>query len=234
MNRFIRDLFALSAPLVNAMQIDAFKSVPDNNGGTFEFRPGRIITDPILIALALRYGVPYHIPGPIVIGAVGASNFAEGTVTIGGTVTAGDTVNVTINGHALAAAYTVVAGDTQASVADSVARLIQQDATDKAIVQTDVAGNVIIIQALAAGSTGEYTLSTSVTGGHTTATASGANLAAAGGSVVVQGQNVTFTSGQVVSDPSMIGVVAQNLIPYSLQTPVLAGVTATNQAFPPA
>jgi len=232
--RFILDLFAPAAPLVLAIQIDAFKSVPAGAIGQFEFRPGRIYTDPVIIALAIANSVPYHIPGPIVIGAVGASNFAEGTITIAGVVTAGDTVNVTINGHALAAAYTVVSGDTQASVADSVARLIQQDATDNALVSTTVAGNFITIKALLAGVTGEYTFTTSVTGGHTTATASGATLAAAGGAVVIQGQEVTFSSGQVITDPSMIGVVAQNLIPYAMQNPPLVNAVATQQAFPPA
>ena len=108
--RYNIELFALSAPLVNAMQFDGDASFEVLNN-RLHFRPGAIVTDPVIIAEALSAGVKYHVPGPIVISAPG-------------------------------------------------------------------------------------------------------------GSATVQGQAVTFTTGQVVSDPSMIGVVAQNLIPYALQAGV--------------
>lgn len=213
--RYTIDLFALTATLVNAMQFDADARY-EVNGNTLHFRQGQIITDPNLIAYAIASGVKYHIPGPIVIGAASAG-FASSQVTIGGTVTAGDTVNVTINGHALASAYTVVSGDTQASVADAVARLINVDATDNAIVSAAANGNVIEITELVAGAS--HTVTAAVTGGHTTATVSQSPDAGTG-TALVQGQEVVFTPGQVVSDPGLIGVVAANLIPYTLQAGV--------------
>lgn len=213
--RYEIDLFALSAPLVNAMQFDSDARFEVNNN-TMHFRQGAIVTDPVVIAEALAAGVKYHIPGPIVIGAQ-SGGFAGDQITIGGTATTGDTVNVTINGHALAAAYTVVAGDTQASVADAVARLINQDATDNAIVSASAIGNVIQLTELVAGAT--HTVTAAVTGGHTTATV--ATASTGGFTAVVQGQEVPFTVGQVVTDPNMIGVVAQNLIPYALQAGVV-------------
>lgn len=214
--RYTIDLFALAAPLVNAMQFDA-EARMEVNGQTLHFRPGQIVTDPVVIAEALSTGVAYHIPGPIVIGAV-AGGFEGDQITIAGTVTAGDTVNVTINGHALASAYTVVAADTQNSVADAVARLINQDTTDNALVQADAVGNVIQLTEKTKGAT--HTVTAATTGGHTTATVSTASTGGAG-TAVIQGQETTFTAGQVITDPTMIGVVAQNLIPYALQAGVV-------------
>jgi hypothetical protein len=213
--RFILDLFALAAPLVNAMQFDA-EGRFEINGNTVHVRPGQITTDPNVIAQALLLGLAFHIPGPIVIGAA-SGGFEGDTITIGGTPTAGDTVGATINGHALATAYTVVASDDQASVADAVARLINEDATDAAIVKADAVGNQIQITELAAGAS--HTVTAPVTGGHTTATVGTASTGGTG-TAVVQGQEVVFTPGQVVSDPTMIGVVAQNKIPYTLQAGV--------------
>lgn len=219
--RFVLDLFALAPPLVNAMQFDAEARL-DVLGATKQLRPGRITTDANLIARAIAAGVRYHIPGPIVIGALVAPGaFAAGQITIAGVIHIGDTINVTINGHALAAGYVVATGDTFAGIAEGVARLIADDATDAGIVSVSTQGLVINVVALTAGATGAYTLTTAVTGGSntTTATASGAALGGSG-TVVVQGQEVSFTPGQVISDPTMIGVVAQNQIPYTLQAGV--------------
>ena len=91
---------ALAAPLVNAMLVLADLHT-ENHGNTLHFRRGQLITDPVMITLALAAGVSYVVPGPIVIGAQ-AGGYAGDQITIGGTVTAADTVNVTINGHALA------------------------------------------------------------------------------------------------------------------------------------
>jgi hypothetical protein len=215
--RYRIDLFALGAPLVNAMQFDADARV-EIFDQIVHFKPGQIITDANLIALALTApNVKYHIPGPIVIAAQ-AGGFAGDQITIAGTLVGatGDTVNVTINGHALAAAYTVVAADTFASIADAVARLINQDATDNALVRADAIGGVIQLTELVAGAV--HTVTAAVVGGHITATV--ATASTAGFTAVVQSQEVPFTVGQVVTDPSMIGVVAQNQIPYALQAGV--------------
>jgi hypothetical protein len=205
---------ALAAPLVNAMLVTGDLHV-EVKGNTAHFRRGQFITDPNFIKVALAAAVPYVIPGPIVIGAV-AGGFEGDQITIGGTPTTADTVNVTINGHALGAAYSPTTGDSQASVADGVARLINLDATDNAIVSASAEGNVVQITELVKGAS--HTVTAAATGGHTTATV--ATAGTGGFTVVVQGQEVEFAVGQVITDPSMIGVVAQNLIPYTLQAGV--------------
>ncbi len=217
--RYDLTMFALTAATLSGIRIHDEVSY-EKAGQRVALRPGRLVTDSGVIAELLALPTPpsYHIPRNIVIAEQSAAGaFASGYIQIGGTVHTGDVINVTLNGHALASGYTVAAGDTFASIAAGVARLILQDSTDNAIVSCYAIGPYVILTALASGSTGNYTLTTAVTGGGNTTTAT-ANAAALSGSgiAIVQGQPQIFTPGQVIADPTMVGVVAQALIPYTL------------------
>jgi hypothetical protein len=99
------------------------------------------------------------------------AGYAAGTVTLGGTPATGNTVAVTLNGHAVT--YTLVGGDTNTTlVATHLAAALTADGTDSAIVTSTPTTNVVTITAKTAGSTGNYSLSVSTTGGGVTATAS--------------------------------------------------------------
>ncbi len=112
---------------------------------------------------------------------------ASGTVTVGGAITAGNTLSVAIAGHAIT--VSVATGMTVASVAAAAASAINADSTDSAVVNAAASADVITITALETGSAGMLSLSASTaigTGGSNTltATASGSELDLAGGLVI--------------------------------------------------
>lgn len=99
------------------------------------------------------------------------AGYASGTLTIAGTPATGNTVVTTINSHAVT--YTLISGDTTtALVATHVAAAINADSTDLLIVLAAAVGSVVTITSLTLGKTGQYSFSTSVTGGGVTSTAS--------------------------------------------------------------
>ncbi len=119
--------------------------------------------------------------------AATAAGYASGTVTLGGTITAGNDVIVTIAGVPVTTA--VASGNTLASVASNAVTAILADGTDAAVVDATSSGDVITITALDAGSSGMLSLaaSTAIGSGASntiTATASGAELDLAGDLVI--------------------------------------------------
>jgi hypothetical protein len=137
---------------------------------------------------------------------------ANGSVVIGGTITAGDTVTITLNGSSVT--YTVTAADTTATIAAALVAAINGSAAvgpAGTVAQTyawvDPASAVTVRIAAAApgvgalggtppsGNTGNFiTLATSTSGGATeTATPSGATLAG-GTASTLPALTATFTS----------------------------------------
>ena len=119
--------------------------------------------------------------------AATAAGYASGTVALGGSITAGNDVIVTIAGVPVTTA--VVSGNTLASVAINAAAAILADGTDAAVVDATASGDNITITALDAGSAGMLSLAASTaigSGGSNTitATASGAGLDLAGDLVI--------------------------------------------------
>lgn len=112
--------------------------------------------------------------GPYLQGAAAFAGLASGTVTVGGTPSTSNTVVITINGHAVT--YTLVSGDTTNTItATHVAAALNADSTDTAIITATASGAVVTIVAKASGLPGQYSLTSSGTGG-TTATASDTEL----------------------------------------------------------
>lgn len=99
----------------------------------------------------------------------------SGTVTLGGTPTNGDVVKITLNG--VEYDYTgVTTGHTLTQTAAETAAFLNGIPSFAAIAYATPAAAVITITSNVYSASGNYTLVASATGGHTTATASGAAL----------------------------------------------------------
>ena len=116
--------------------------------------------------------------------------YAIGTVTIGGTIKAGNSVTISINqpscGVTTSAGcytYTVQSGDDFASIVNGLVALINAGKGDPNVLGIgDAPADEVVVTARTAGSAGDnITLATTISTNATiTATASGANLAGGG------------------------------------------------------
>lgn len=118
-----------------------------------------------------------------------AASYATGTVTISGTISAGDTVEVSV-GAISAGIYTVLVTDTLGDVADGVAALIDALAS----VTASAVGTVITIDAVTPGTAGNLSLA---------AVDSGTIVATASGLTLTGGAN---SNRLVVSNPALFSV----------------------------
>jgi uncharacterized protein (TIGR03437 family) len=170
------------------------------------------VTDPYdRRVLAFSVGTP-NIPINGITNAFSMTTYAVGAVDFGGTITAKDTVTITINGTAYT--YTVVTNDTLLSVIQNFANMINGlngGTPDPNVVARPNPGfNELVLTAKAGGAAGNAvtvaaTISTSAT---ITATASGANLSggtnaaeiAPGTLITLTGSNLSDNSASAIPD----------------------------------
>ncbi len=172
-------------------------------------------------------------PGVPIDGIVNAASraiYAAGSVSIGGTITANDTVTVTIgtqdaNGNSLtsnAYTYTILSNDTTDTVAQGLTRIIQSSnsgAGDPNVYTFEVINNSLIqLVSRVSGSNGNnITLATSTSTNATiTATASGVTLT--GGNSAsngAPGMLITLMGSNLAPAP-VTADLSQPLLPFSL------------------
>jgi uncharacterized protein (TIGR03437 family) len=146
-----------------------------------------------------------------VLNAASQSVFAIGTVDLAGTITAKNTVTITIQGTNYT--YTVQSSDTLATVTAALVKLINAPPGDPNVFAIANPGfNEIVLSAKSANTSGNsITLTTTVSGGATiTATASGATLS--GGSTAAELAPGTLVSivGSGLSDNTATGTPDDN------------------------
>lgn len=107
-----------------------------------------------------------------------ANNATADQIAISGNSTGADTIQVTINGHSLASAYTVPAAQNNGTTATALANAINADATDSAIVSASASGSTVVLNAVNNGAGSEYAVSAVATdtGGTTGAVAASPNM----------------------------------------------------------
>ena len=179
--------------------------------------------------------------------AAPALSYAQ-TATVGGTVTAGDTLTTTINGTAIS--YTAGAADTTTELlAAGIAAAINASAAVGRAVTASAAGNVITITGLdPSGATSYYTLACAVSAGATETYTAGGEMPSAGhpiaaiwdGYITVPqdgpydfslaadpGASVTLQIGGTAVPLQHAGSIWQSQSPVSLVAGALAPVTLT-------
>lgn len=159
------------------------------------FYPARSSPDPSGRGIAV---LGYLSPSAII--AADARVAATNTVTVGGTAHTGDVCNVTLtsglfpNG-ALTYSYTVQSTDTLSTIAQAIAKLINDDGNAHNFdIEADSAGAVVTISQ--AGPAGNFTtLTVSVTGGGATTTLTAGAASFSGGSgPVIPYENFTWAT----------------------------------------
>jgi len=154
------------------------------------------------------------------VNAASRAIFAFGSVAIGGTITAGNTVTVTINGTAYT--YTVVAADTVESVALALAKVINaanSGAGDRNVSAVEEPGlATILLNARQPGVTGNnVTLASSVSSNATvTATASGSALASGGDAATVAAGTLITINGSNLAESTASADLTQKQLPWEL------------------
>jgi uncharacterized protein (TIGR03437 family) len=155
-----------------------------------------------------------------VVNAASRAIFAVGSVAIGGTITADNTVTVTINGTGYT--YKVVAKDTVDSVAKALTDVINaanSGAGDSNVTATDEAGlATILLNARQPGAAGNnITLASSVSANATvTATASGSALAGGGDAATVAAGTLITINGSNLAESTASADLTQQQLPWEL------------------
>jgi len=160
---------------------------------------------------------PQDLPYSAVRNAASLNIYALGSVTLGGTITAKDTITVTINSTNYT--YTVVSGDTFTSIVDGLVALINKGNGDPNVLATpDTVTQQVILTARTSGTTGNnVTLTTSVSSSATeTATVSAANLQGGGDAASIAPGTLVSIMGTNLSDVSMSADPAQINLPSTL------------------
>jgi uncharacterized protein (TIGR03437 family) len=155
-----------------------------------------------------------------IVNAASRAIFAFGSVVIGGTITDGNTVTVTINGTGYT--YKITSKDTVDSVAKAVTDLINAansgagDSNASAVHESGLATiRVVARQPGVAGNS--ITLATSVSASATiTATASGANLAGGGDAATVAAGTLITMFGSNLAESSATADLTQQQLPWEL------------------
>ena len=173
--------------------------------------------------LAFSVGTP-NIPINGITNAFSLTTYAVGAVNFGGTITAKDTVTITINGTAYT--YTVVSGDSLLSVIQNFANIINGIAggtpDPNVVAQPNPGFDELVLTAKAGGASGNsVTVAvTTSTGAAITATVSGANLSgganaaeiAPGTLITINGANLADAGAAATPDangnyPTILGGV---------------------------
>jgi hypothetical protein len=141
--------------------------------------------------------------------------YAKGTITIGGTINAGDVISVTIQKEPVPYAYTVKSADTLATVTDGVAAVINASNDPNVTALADDTDDIVVLYSILAGSQGNsITYSTSVsTGAKITATAGSTGNLQGGGNAasVAPGTLVTITGTNLSANTVSADLTQQNL-----------------------
>lgn len=119
------------------------------------------------------------------------------TATVGGSVSAGDTIGLTLRGASIGP-YVVLTADTATTIAAALAALVNNSANTliKGIIVASSSGAVLTLRTIAKGPVGNsYTVASTIVGVVTLTPASG-NLASGSGAVKCL-QSFTFTFGNV-------------------------------------
>ena len=162
------------------------------------------VTDPFdLRVLYFSPGSPsLALPNDSILNAASQQIHAEGYVVIGGTVTKGDGITITIGGTGYT--YTVLSSDTLQTIAQGLVTAINSSnsgAGDPNAIAVEVSGAIVSLNARAEGAAGNsVTLAASVSTSATeTATASGISLTGGTSSTLAPGTFVTINAPTGVS-----------------------------------
>jgi uncharacterized protein (TIGR03437 family) len=152
--------------------------------------------------------------------------YAIGTVTLGGTIKAGNSVTISINEASCTAApsvgcytYTIQSGDDFASIVNGLVALINAGKGDPNVLATgDDPADEIVVTARTAGSAGDnITLSTAISTNATiTATASGANLSGGGDAAALAPGGLVSILGSNLSDGTATAPAGVESLPTTL------------------
>jgi hypothetical protein len=169
-------------------------------------------------------GVLSHID-PADLAATSSRVNATATATIGGTVTVGNvvTLTVTIGSNVYSFPYTVVTGDTVDSIANQLANLINN--ADDAGISASAGGEagLATVTVQVEGPIGNHAVLSATSPGTETVTLNPSNGALSGGggpviayenfNYVFNGQSMSFFAGQVyqLGDPMLSKMVAQGM-----------------------
>ena len=143
--------------------------------------------------------------------------YSIGTVTLAGTIKAGDKVTVTIN--SVDYAYTIQSGDDFAAIVNGLVALVNAGAGDKNVLAIGNApADELVLTARTAGSAGDnITLATSIsTNAMITATASGANLLGGGDAASIAPGALVAILGSRLSDQTATAPPGAKKLPTSL------------------
>ena len=180
----------------------------------------------LYVADSTDYRILVFTPGradvPItgIVNAASRAIFALGSVVIGGTITEGNTVTVTLNGTGYT--YKVVAKDTADSVAKAITELINAansgagDSSANAIAESGFA--TILLSARQPGVIGnDVTIATSVSANATiTATASGSTLTGGGNAATVAAGTLITIFGSNLAESTAAADLSQQQLPWEL------------------
>ena len=155
-----------------------------------------------------------------IVNSASRAIFAVGTVAIGGTITADNTVTVTINGTGYT--YKVVTGDTVESVAKALTGVINAansgagDSNVSAVEEPGLA--TVLLNARQPGEAGNnITLASSVsTNATVTATASGSALAGGGDAATVAAGTLITINGSNLAESTASADLTQKQLPWEL------------------
>jgi hypothetical protein len=143
--------------------------------------------------------------------------YSTGSVTIGGTIVAGDIVTLTINSKQYP--YTIKSSDTQTTVIDSLVDEINANGGDPSVRATaNHIENTVVLTANLAGPQGDnVTLSTTVsTNAQITASASGGTLTGGGSAASVAPGTLVIITGTNLSANTATADTSQPALPTTL------------------
>lgn len=164
------------------------------------------VSDPYDMRVVVYTPAPTSLTFNNITNAASRAVFAIGTVDLGGTITAKDTVTITINGTNYT--YTVQKSDTLTSITNSLVALINASPGDPHVFAIANSGfDEVVLSAKTPNTAGNsVTLAASVSGSATeTATASGANLTGGNTSAEIAPGTLVSIMGTNLSDKTAIG-----------------------------
>ncbi len=212
----------------------AFQSIPGVPEG-FRGKSATQTFDPYLLprwygAVAMGSQIGYQSPEAFL--AANPRSDATGSVTIGGAVTAGDTIELTLTnavlpGGSVSVTYTVLAADTVTTIAAALAGLIAANQTCRAFgISASVGGtNDAVITVAYGGPVGNFTVGTSTLSGGATETATWASSGAFSG-----GSGPVVPLATFNAFPEVAGATHTMEFIYGRPVSIDAGILATLNA----
>jgi uncharacterized protein (TIGR03437 family) len=204
------------------------------------------VADPSDFRILVFTPAQADVPENGVVNAASREIFAIGTVTLSGTITAGNTITVTIGGTAYE--YTIVAGDTFDTILTNMANLVNANGGDPNVLATPELGfQILQLVARAPGNAGNLvTLTVAVSTNATiSVVASDSTLTGGGSASTVAPGALVSILGSGLSNPGQTFAADPNAtqLPYTLggvqvyvdgiQTPLLyVSPTAINAMLP--